>query len=413
MKIWKADNIENLKPKTIVSVTGCGGKTTFIEYLASVLGEKYVVGVASTVNMAYPLPESYTKCFVGSCDEAKLSPGIYYFADEIIDGKVRKLHGLTGTIKREAIEKTDILFIEADGSAHRPLKAWRDDEPVIIEETDMTIGVASPDCIGVLADSHHIHRLTLYKRRYGEQTYITRAMFRRMIYGKDGMFNHAAGNTFLWLNTSKVAAVVLAAGLSKRMGENKLLMPFLGKPMLFHTLKAVGQCAFEKKYVVSSERETAKLAESMDFEVLQNNEAVLGQSRSVAIGAEACMAEENRFHGIMYFPGDMPLLTPALINKLKTAFCAVNKEKIIVPLYWNNERKLYKRGSPVIFPIKFSRELTALEGDVGGKTIFKKYPEAVYEVRISDGFCGSDIDCMEDLIRLEKIIKSKESEYED
>lgn len=413
MKIWKENYLENLKPKTVISVTGCAGKTTLIEYMASVLGEKYIVGVASTVNIVYPPPESYAKCFIGSCDEPVLDCGIYYFADEIIDGKVRKLHGLTGQLKRQAIAKTDILLIEADGSAHRPVKAWRDDEPVIIEETDLTIGVASPDCIGAPADSRNIHRLELYESRYGKHDYITKAMFRRMICGSDGMFNHAAGSCFLWLNTSKIAAVVLASGLSRRMGENKLLMPFAGKPLLLYTLKAVGQCGFTKQYAVAAEKETAKLAKEMGFEVLSNDAPALGQSRSVVIGAAACAAEENIPEGIMYFPGDMPFLKPALIKKLKTAFCAAYRKKIIVPVYWNSEKKVYKRGNPVIFPRSFLCELTALTGDVGGKTIIQKYPEAVCEIKISEGLCGSDIDSREDLILLEDKIKNKESEHED
>ena len=73
-----------------------------------------------------------------------------------------KLCGFSGDLKKKALLATDIMLIEADGSAHKPVKAWKEDEPVIIQETTMTIGAAAFGRIGEAADGTTIHRLPLF-----------------------------------------------------------------------------------------------------------------------------------------------------------------------------------------------------------------------------------------------------------
>ncbi|HIT06579.1 MAG TPA: putative selenium-dependent hydroxylase accessory protein YqeC [Candidatus Scybalocola faecipullorum] len=405
-ELIKTDDI----PKgSVISVVGCGGKTTLIEYMAAVLSKKFKVGVAASAKMRMPLPGTFDQCFIGSQSEVILpEPGIYYFADTCMKTpEGDKLCGFSGDLKKKALLATDIMLIEADGSAHKPVKAWKEDEPVIIQETTMTIGAAAFGRIGEAADGTTIHRLPLFLSIYpgAVSKTLTRDMFEWMIGSKDGMFKNSRGRAVVWENRAEIAAVVLASGYARRMGANKLMIPVMGKPMIAHVFEALATVSFSKKTVVTNQASIGALAKKYGIDTVFNHHADEGQSRSVVLGTAACMRQEHgeggkHIDGLMFFPGDMPLVTPDLIRKLMTAFAAAGKEKIIVPVYLGSDQKTYRRGSPVIFPAAFSEALMQLSGDSGGRQILKKYPEKVYEVPVGDGRLGTDIDSSEDLIKL-------------
>lgn len=415
MKSYDVWDLNSIGPGSVISVTGCGGKTTLIEYMAAVLSKKYRVGVATTVNIAFPPAGSFCRIYIGQCHEKITEPGIYYFADELRQSEEkmitkplnfhtlkaldncrlsRKLHGLSENLKCQALSNTDILLVEADGSAGRPVKVWRDDEPVIVPETTITVGVCATECIGVPVNEKSVHRLELYRARYGRTPdKVTSEMFRRMYEAPDGMFAHARGEKYLWKNGADIAAVVLASGFSQRMGQNKLMMDICGQPMIIHVLEAVGAVVFSGKYAVTNQSVIASLAQNRGFTAVENKEAQSGQSASVVCGTAAAMRRAPE--GLMFFMGDMPFIEPGMIRKLKTAFAAAGGKKIIVPKYPEAAGR-YRRGNPVIFPAKYAKELLKLEGDIGGRAVIKAHEDNVYEVLLSNGQWGRDIDSQED-----------------
>lgn len=417
MKRFDVSDLNNIKAGDVVSVTGCGGKTTLIETMAARLSAKYRVGIATTVRIAFPPAGSFCRIFIGHCDEKIEAAGIYYFADEIISDSakpdsvfqnetgavdftgrsntVRKLHGLSESLKRQALEQTDILLIEADGSAGRPVKVWRDDEPVIVPETTMTIGVCAPECIGLPVSEHTVHRLGLYRARYGSvPDRITDGMFHKMYESPDGMFAHGRGELLLWENCASVAAIVLASGFSRRMGEDKLMMDVFGTPMIGRVLESVGAVSFLEKYVVTNKPDIAVLAIKGGFTAVENMRACEGQSASVVCGTAAAIKRAPA--GLMFFMGDMPFVTAGIIRKLKTAFAAFGGRKIIVPAY--PSQKGWRRGNPVIFPAGYAGELLALTGDIGGRAVIKAHEDDVFYVRFSEKQNGLDIDRPEDFV---------------
>lgn len=402
MKYFDISVLNSLKPGAVVSVTGCGGKTTLIEYMALMLSKKYRVGVGTTVNIAFPPEGSFERMYIGCCDEEITMPGIYYFADEVREpesaGGLRKLHGLSENLRHQALLKTDILLIEADGSAGRPVKAWRADEPVIVPETTITIGVCAPDCIGKPFDERTVHRPEFYKAKYGQAETVTEAMFWRMSASSDGMFSHARGEKFLWKNRADIAAIVLASGASRRMGVNKLMMNVYDAPMIAKVLLAVDASDFSEKYVVTNQKDASVLAKRYDFWVVENSRADEGQSASVVCGTAAAMKKAPL--GLMFFMGDMPFVEPGMIRKLKTAFAACGGEKIIVPEY-PDENEGFRRGNPVIFPAKYAGGLLSLTGDMGGRAVIKANEKDVYKVRLANARWGLDIDTPGDLKNLD------------
>ena len=403
MKSFDISVLDSLEPGDVVSVTGCGGKTTLIEYMASVLSEKYRVGIGTTVNIAFPPKGSYDRMYIGRCDEEIKMPGIYYFADEIREpfGKsdVRKLHGLSENLKHQALLKTDILLIEADGSAGRPVKVWRADEPVIVPETTVTIGVCAPDCIGKPANGTTVHRLAVYEAKHGHVTTVTEEMFLRMSVSPDGMFAHARGETFLWKNQADIAAIVLASGFSRRMGANKLLLNMDDMPMIAHVFEAVAASDFSEKYVVTNQEEVSALARDRHFHIIRNSRADEGQSTSVVCGT--CEAMAKNPEGLMFFMGDMPFIEPGMIRKLKTAFAACGGQKIIVPEY-PDKNGGFRRGNPVMFPAKYAGALAALKGDIGGRAVISANEKDVYKVHFTNARWGFDIDAPDDLKNLDR-----------
>lgn len=94
--------------------------------------------------------------------------------------------------------------------------------------------------------------------------------------------------------------------------------------------------------------------------------------------------------GILIALADQPFIPPEVMNKLIEGFQAGNKG-IVLPVYEG------KRGHPVIMDRKkYEGELLALQGDVGGKEIVRKYPEDVLEVAVASKGVLMDIDAPED-----------------
>ncbi|MCL2034492.1 MAG: nucleotidyltransferase family protein [Oscillospiraceae bacterium] len=186
------------------------------------------------------------------------------------------------------------------------------------------------------------------------------------------------------VEAGRISAVVLAAGQSKRMGQNKLLMQLNKKPILMYTLEAVGAVGFFETILVTTD-ETAVAAEIPGgFKVLINREPQKGQGESVRIGAGASLGDY-----IMFFTADMPWITENEIRKIIS--CA--KEGGITVPYVGGSRK-----NPCIFPGFLKRELLELGEDAGGRKLFEKHGRLIRHVKFENEKAFKDIDTMEDYL---------------
>lgn len=193
----------NIERGSVISFVGCGGKTTLIEEMARGLGGRCRVGIAATTRMYLPAKDRFTKLILpddATPENHILEPGIYYITDEILaDGK---LHGLSPSMVGWARENMDILLVEADGSAGKPLKGWREDEPVILPETTMTIGVLPVYPLGQAADAQIIHRLDQFSALTGIKPgeIIRNKHYIAMIENDQGLFKNAVGEKVLFFS---------------------------------------------------------------------------------------------------------------------------------------------------------------------------------------------------------------------
>jgi molybdenum cofactor cytidylyltransferase len=192
----------------------------------------------------------------------------------------------------------------------------------------------------------------------------------------------------------RIAALVLAAGRSSRMGTlNKLLISVDGKPMLRHAVDAVRGAGLDPVIVVTGhEREHVEAAvRELPVRTVHNPAFAEGLSSSLKAGLEAV---PDTADGVLVCLGDMPRVSAADIERLVTAFNPVEGRAIVVPV------RNGKRGNPVLWAKRFVPEMRALAGDVGARHLIGAYPEAVAEIEMPDDGILTDIDTPQALARL-------------
>ena len=191
-----------------------------------------------------------------------------------------------------------------------------------------------------------------------------------------------------------IAAVILASGFSKRMGENKLLLPLDDKALIEHALDKIARCSFSNVILVSSHDDILKMGRDRNIIAIYNSNAEKGQSESIKLG----ILNSSECEGYMFFTGDQPLLDIDTINLLISSF-ENDKSKIVAPVCKG------KRGNPVIFPSKFREEFLGLAGDTGGRIIINNHIEDALFVEVENEYEFWDVDTQEDYNKLVEIQK--------
>ncbi len=183
-----------------------------------------------------------------------------------------------------------------------------------------------------------------------------------------------------------VAAIVLAAGRSTRMGgPNKLLETISGKPLVrIAAEQALSSRASPVVVVSGHERARVEAAlAGLDVRLVHNPDYAQGLSTSVKAGLAALPPESE---AAIVCLGDMPQVTSALIDRLIAAFDPERNALVVLPTFSG------KRGNPVLWSRRFFPELIALEGDVGARHLIGAYPEVVTEVPVENAAAMVDID---------------------
>ncbi len=167
-----------------------------------------------------------------------------------------------------------------------------------------------------------------------------------------------------------LGCVIMASGLGKRFGGNKLMADFDGKPMITYILDAVdGLCS--KCVVVTRHKDVAQLAKERNIDVVFHD--LPYRSDTVRLGVEAL----GDMDGYMFCPGDQPLLKRETIKALFGCASGQNNE------IWRT-RCGDVTGTPVIFPNWCKEELQNLPEGKGGSFILEKYPENVMTMEVDD-----------------------------
>jgi molybdenum cofactor cytidylyltransferase len=188
-----------------------------------------------------------------------------------------------------------------------------------------------------------------------------------------------------------IAALVLAAGRSSRMGgSNKLLAEIGGRPLVRIVVEqALASRARPVIVVTGHQRERVEGALSgLPVQLVHNQDFADGLGSSLRAGIAALPA---RADGAIVCLGDMPQVDAAMIDRLIGAIDPDKGALIAVPSIDG------KRGNPVVWSRRFFPELMAVEGDIGARHLIGRYSEAVIEVPLTGTAALTDIDTPEAL----------------
>jgi molybdenum cofactor cytidylyltransferase len=194
-----------------------------------------------------------------------------------------------------------------------------------------------------------------------------------------------------------VAAVILAAGRSTRMGgPNKLLANLGGKTLVrIVTEQALASKAKSVTVVTGHQAgEVEKALRGLNVTFVHNPDFADGLASSVKTGIAAVPAKAD---GAVVCLGDMPLISANLIDRLIEAFAPDRGNLIAVPVSDG------RRGNPVLWSRRFFRELMTLDGDIGARHLIARHSEAVAEVPVEGRGAFLDIDTPQALAEAQRV----------
>ena len=183
-----------------------------------------------------------------------------------------------------------------------------------------------------------------------------------------------------------LGCVIMASGLGKRFGGNKLMADFHGQPMIARALAAT-EALFARRVVVTRHADVAAFCREQEVEVVLHDQPY--RSDTVRLGLEAVGDPA----GCLFCPGDQPLLRRETVAALVSA--------------WETEPDAIWRtgfggqpGAPILFPKWAFEELRTLPEGKGGSFLAKKYPERVRLLPVRDKYELMDVDTQESLQEL-------------
>ena len=193
-----------------------------------------------------------------------------------------------------------------------------------------------------------------------------------------------------------IAAIVLAAGTSQRMGaRNKLLLPW-GKVTILESVVDAATASFCSEVIVVLGHEANSVRNALQRRPVRfamNDDFESGMASSIVAGVKSI---GNPAAGVMILLGDMPSIRTSTLNGLCKEFRQHDGTRIVAPTAdgW--------QGNPVLFPASLRDELMALTGDHGAKPLLEEHADQLITVPIHDTGILRDIDEPEDLKRLGK-----------
>lgn len=433
----------------IIALVGGGGKTTTMFTLAAELaasGRRVVVG--TTTKILPPEPDQSPKPLIGKVDAAFLDDlrrrldehPIQTVAPRITEkGKLDSLDdAMIEAILRDS--GADHVIVEADGSLHKPFKAPAEYEPVIPTTADVVLAVVGLSVLGRPLEEVRVHRADLVTALTGSPigSPVTEWMVAQVMTHPRGLAKGAppTARVIPQLNQAEdparaeralvladlllarrvpqvlvtavqhspivrdvirpkvaggnVAAVVLAAGESKRLGTPKQLIELAGEPLVARTVRtALGSSADLVVVVVGHEAAAVQAVLPADprLIVVENHEYLAGQGTSIAAAVRAlpagCVAE---FQVVC----DQPFLTPEILDRVIGRFRRTGAPVVTV-------RHGERRGTPTLWASRLFRELLALNDDQGGKPVLRRHFDEISWVELDSAEPLRDVDTPEDV----------------
>ncbi|GAB4539421.1 MAG: molybdenum cofactor cytidylyltransferase [Anaerolineales bacterium] len=391
-----------------LALAGAGGKTTALFQLArqtpaalaassthfgawqSALADRHVI--ANEIEDVRAAAGRGVTLVTGGVDSERIKPVSAAMLDEL---------------RRLSVERQIPLLIEADGSRQKPLKAPAAHEPPIPEFSDSVLYVMGLSALGAPLNEERVQRAEIFAALSGltmGERISPQAMMRAAAHPQGGLKNiPAQARKIALLNQAdtpqlesiggkmaqtllgafdavlvaalernrlcaieRCAGVVLAAGQSKRFGESKALLNWRGKPFIRQIVETALRARLEPVMVVAG-KDAARIESALaglPAQVIYNPRYELGQSESIKAGVAAL---PRHIGGAVFLLADQPHIPAEVILALQDVH-ARELPAIVAPLVQEE-----RRANPVLFDRATFEDLSALQGDVGGRALFSKY----------------------------------------
>jgi len=195
-----------------------------------------------------------------------------------------------------------------------------------------------------------------------------------------------------------IAALILAAGRSTRMGSHKLLEVLGDRPLIRYCVDAALTSNAYPVLVVTGHNQGAMVAtlSSADVSFVSNPDYAEGLSSSLKAGVRAL---PSSIDAAIILLGDMPLITHDLINQMIEFFNASPHALALVPTYQG------EWGNPVLLSRKLFPEIEKLSGDTGARKLLQSHHADVIEMPIMNDHVLIDLDTPEALAKARSFVR--------
>ncbi|MBX3066731.1 MAG: putative selenium-dependent hydroxylase accessory protein YqeC [Anaerolineae bacterium] len=441
MKLQQALNVQR---GDVVSFIGAGGKTSALFRLSRELSELgwRVVCTTTTRIAEEELAQAMAQLHIS---EPALRPeaisrlltahGSVFLHTRIEGGNVYGLHTKTIDALIDAVD-SDVILIEADGARNLPFKAPYAHEPLIPPCATLVVPVAGYDSIGQPLDADHVYNPEAMIERYGylsgdnikgpwvasvlrdeelglknvpdrarivallnkvpyTRSHRVRArIVSKLILRQNRISAVAIGSVQeahpILESQRRIAAIVLAAGLSSRMGKMKVLLPWEGgRPIIRVIVDRLKRLRLDDLVVVTGHL-AAQVAGAIDQEparIVHNKEYREGDMLSSlkaglrALGPEIAAA--------MIVLGDQPQLDNRVVHQVMNAYVE-GRGLIVAPSY--KER----RGHPILIDRSFWNEILDLPPGGSPRDVINAHADQIYYVNVDTDSVLRDIDTPQD-----------------
>lgn len=441
MQLWRALNVQS---KNVVAFVGGGGKTTAMFQLARELVAQNKRVVTTTTTRIFTAQIQLAPKHVLANDKAQMlrdvavtlrdSPHVLVNGATVENGKT---FGIPPEWVDEliALDKVDVVLVEADGSRMRAFKAPAEHEPVVPQSTTLLVPVVGADVLGKFLNEENVHRAGLVAQLAGiaqgtplEVQHLARVLahprgglknrpaqarviplinkvetdeqqanaleIARQLLGHDDIQAVAIGAVKLSdapisRLESRIAAVILAAGASARMrGESKQLLPWGDGTLVQNAVRVAQRARVSQVIVVTGSRadDVTGVLQGMNARIVFNPGWASGRASSIRTGI---LALPGNIAAAFFINADQPFLTFELLDQIAARY-ASTLAPIVVPTFEGQS------GSPVLFARELFKELAALTGDAGGKVLLEKYRAQVRHVESANLRAALDVDTPEE-----------------
>jgi molybdenum cofactor cytidylyltransferase len=439
----------------LVSFVGAGGKTTAMYCLGHELARQGWRVIITTTTMIRPPSASQTTALLVNQDHTDLRRATRRALDcgspvVVASDYLRrenKLKGIELDQMAGLLELADAVLVEADGSRGLSIKAPAAYEPIVPAETNVLVPVVGLDVIGHPLTGAVAHRPELLSAVTGlaQGEEITVAALARLLTHEQGALKGAPPHARVipLLNKAedaaslararniagqikshsaltrvligavaredpiaeswrRVAAVVLAAGASTRLGSPKQLLQVAGQTLIERVLKTVRASRVDDVVVVLGQHaETIREYVPAWCRTALNRDWADGISSSIRTGIESLEDHSiqpgapGKAEAALFVLVDQPFLRSQDIDLILQTYYG-SQEAIVVPTHQG------RYGNPVLFDQCLFPDLKRLRGDVGGRQLLAHFQDRLLTVEMPSADLFLDIDTPADYLDLLK-----------